>query len=64
MPDYIDKIKAKEINSKCLEQMKLHDMENLGCVQILRVWGGWIYYICNFSGEVLSTEFVPKTTSP
>jgi len=62
MPAFIEREKSREVNALKLKEMSLHEMIDLGRVHILRVWGGWIYYIFKGS-EVISAVYVPQTSS-
>ena len=62
MRELIDPVKAKNATPIVLEEMNLHEMITLGCIRILKVWGGWIYWGVE-NGEIVTAVFVPQTSS-
>lgn len=61
MSKFIDGKKAQEATPNVLKEMKFHQTINLGRVEVLRVWGGWIYWSFE-SSKVVTAVFVPKRT--
>jgi len=40
--------------------LKLHEVCSIGCIDVMRVSGGWLYLSFNGqTGEIISTVFVP-----
>ena len=59
MAIYLDPKKAKEATPIVLKDMDFHELRDLGRVQVLRVWAGWIYF--TFEGsKVVTSVFVPQ----
>ena len=62
MTYFIEKDKAEKATPVALKNMNFHEMIDLGRVQILRVWCGWIYWSIE-KGAVTAAVFVPQTSS-